>query len=233
MIYVTGDTHGEMSIAKVWDAIEPEDTLIICGDFGNIWTGSEREQFILDELDKNPGTILFVDGNHENFPMIYEYPVIEWNGGLVHQIRPSVLHLMRGQIFTIEGKTIFVMGGGTSIDKAWRIEGVSWWSQEMPTKQEYDTALDNLDSVNWKVDYVCTHVAPTDIQNKIFHKISPCGLKKPDDELTKFLQTVDEKLEYEKWFFGHYHEDFEVDKKHLLLFDDIIPIMEKTDEVQD
>lgn len=46
-------------------------------------------------------TTLFVDGNHDCHPRLADYPVKEWNGGLVHEIRPHVLHLMRGQVFNI------------------------------------------------------------------------------------------------------------------------------------
>lgn len=61
-------------------------------------------------------TTVFVDGNHENFDRLYSYPVKEWNGGKVHEIRPSVLHLMRGEVFTIEDKKFFAFGGASSHD---------------------------------------------------------------------------------------------------------------------
>lgn len=40
------------------------------------------------------------------------------------------------------------MGGGTSTDKVFRKEGVSWWKEEIPTKQEFDEAISNLDKHN-------------------------------------------------------------------------------------
>ena len=39
------------------------------------------------------------------------------HGGKVHRIRPHVLHLMRGQVFDIEGHTFFTMGGVKSVRK--------------------------------------------------------------------------------------------------------------------
>lgn len=56
------------------------------------------------------------DGNHENFDRLYAYPVEMWHGGKVHKIRPSVIHLMRGQIFELEEKKIFTFGGASSHD---------------------------------------------------------------------------------------------------------------------
>lgn len=56
----------------------------------------------------------FVDGNHENFDRLYEYPVEEWHGCKVHKIRSLVIHMMRGQVFEIEGQNIFTFGGPSS-----------------------------------------------------------------------------------------------------------------------
>ena len=79
------------------------------------------EQSVL--LSELPYTILFVDGNHENFDrLLSEFPIEDWNGGKVHKIRPNIIHLMRGHVFEIEGKRIFAMGGGYSVDKYMRRE---------------------------------------------------------------------------------------------------------------
>jgi hypothetical protein len=44
------------------------------------------------------------------------YPVEEWHGGKVHKIRPSVIHLMRGQVYELQGKKFFTFGGAQSHD---------------------------------------------------------------------------------------------------------------------
>ena len=114
MIYVTGDTHGDWVSRLSTDAfpeqkeMTKEDYVIVCGDFG-IWNDTKQERYNLDWLEDKPFTTLFVDGNHENFDRLYAMPVSEWHGGKVHEIRPSVLHLMRGEIFEIEDKSFFVM----------------------------------------------------------------------------------------------------------------------------
>ena len=59
-----------------------------------------------------PFTVLFVSGNHENFDLLKVLPTEEWHGGKVQFIRPHVIHLLRGQVFEIEGYTFFTMGGG-------------------------------------------------------------------------------------------------------------------------
>ena len=114
MIYITGDTHAEFSRFNMESFPEQkemtkEDYVIICGDFGGIWDyrgESRHDKYWLDWLEARNFTLLFVDGNHENFDRLYEYPVKDWNGGKIHEIRPHVLHLMRGQVFAIRGQTI-------------------------------------------------------------------------------------------------------------------------------
>ena len=224
MIYFTGDTHGEVTRFRDflnygeanWTA---DDTLIICGDFGYLFKNDVREHLFLNELAKRPYTICFCDGNHENFPAIYEYPVKEWNGGKVHEIRPNILHLMRGQIFTIEDKKIFAMGGAYSRDKAMRRAGYSWWPEELPTNEEYKEAAANLKAHDFKVDYIVSHTAPTELIRKVgwtpdIH----------DAELTGFLEWVMHETEYQKWFFGPLHIDEEIYGKHRALSFDVIAV---------
>ena len=123
MIYITGDTHSDFTrLTEGQFTIQAEmtknDYIIICGDFGGVWTFEEessREKEALNWLNNKNFTTLFVDGNHENFTRLYnDYSVEEWHGGKVHKIRDSVLHLMRGEIFDIEGKKIFAFGGDTN-----------------------------------------------------------------------------------------------------------------------
>ena len=118
-IFLTGDTHGDFTRFKKDSFYEQtnltkEDCVIIAGDFGGIWDGSPKEQYWLDWLEDKSFTTLFVSGNHENFAMLETYPVSDWHGGKVQRIRPSVLHLMRGQLYEIGGKRFFTMGGASS-----------------------------------------------------------------------------------------------------------------------
>ncbi len=123
MIYLTGDIHGDLkrfrkdSFSEQLDMTK-DDYVIILGDFGLIWDQeeSEDEKYHLDILEKKSYTTLFVDGNHENHDRLNSYPMMDWHGGKVHKIRPSVLHLMRAQIFSIEGMSFFTFGGAASHD---------------------------------------------------------------------------------------------------------------------
>ena len=120
MVYVTGDCHGNfqrfgMKYLPGQKVMDRDDYIIVCGDFG-FWSDTPEEEYWLDWLEKKPFTILWADGNHENFARLNELPVHEWHGGKVHFIRPHVIHLMRGQMYNIEGHTFFTMGGAQSHD---------------------------------------------------------------------------------------------------------------------
>lgn len=142
MILITGDIHGSHDISKLGDDnkvlfrnLTKSDYLIICGDFGLVWDNSEEDRRWRKWLNQRNYTTLFVDGNHENFDLLNNHPVQQWHGGKVHRISDSIIHLMRGQVFEIDGKSFFTMGGAESHDKADRILGKSYWSNELHRNQ--------------------------------------------------------------------------------------------------
>lgn len=140
MIYLTGDTHIPIDIGKLSCKSFPKqqemtrsDYVIVLGDFGLLWKKDETYDYWLDVLSKRTYTLLFLDGNHENFDWLDSLPVETWHGGRVHRIAENILHLMRGEIFEIGGSTFFTLGGAVSYDKVFRAEGISWWPQERPS----------------------------------------------------------------------------------------------------
>lgn len=224
MIFVTGDIHGSHGIRRLTSRSFPEgsslnkqDYIIILGDFGLVWDNSNEEKYWLRWLANKHWTTLWLDGNHENFDLLYNYPVERWHGGNVHIINDSVIHLMRGQVFTIGELKFFTMGGGTSIDKAYRIWGKTWWTGEMPSDKEFNNALDNLDLNHWKVDYVLTHTVSIPIMNKMDYL-------KENSYLNHFLDKLQDRLEYRHWYFGHFHLDERIDGKHTAIYNHILKI---------
>lgn len=251
MIFITGDTHasfeGRFSMAAFPEQKEmtKHDYLIICGDFGGVWenAGESRfEKYWLDWFETRNYTLLFVDGNHENFNRLYSYPVKEWNGGRVHEIRPHVLHLMRGQVFSLSGKKIFTFGGaqshdipGGALDRSdpefeqkkkyrelwwipYRIKNESWWEQELPSNREMAEGLSNLDVNEWEVDYIITHCCCSSTQ-----AVMSAGEFKPDI-LTDYFEEIKRKTRFKKWFFGHYHDNRNVSAEEILIYEQIIQI---------
>ena len=223
MIYVTGDCHGNFARFEQKHFSEQanmtkDDTVIIAGDFGGVWFGDSRDDEALDCLERLPFTVAFVDGNHENFDALATYRVEEWHSGKIQCIRPHVLHLMRGQVYELEGYRFFTLGGAMSHDTDHRINHISWWQQELPSDEEYSEALQNLERCNWQVDYVITHCAPTSIARKE-------SRHNEADRLTDFLQDVQDRTQYHYWLFGHYHDNKAVDEKHILLWEQIVQVI--------
>ena len=243
-----------------------DDFVIICGDFGGVWNydsrydstrssfkdkicldhgESKEEKYWLDWLSKKNFTLLFCDGNHENFDRLYRaYPEVDFHGGKAHQLRENVYHLMRGYVFNLCGLSFFVFGGARSHDisggilspykysteneceKAYktlrdsdamfRVEHISWWKQELPSEEEMERGLRNLAIHNWTVDHVVSHCAPTGIA-------AMAGFT-DSDRLTQYLEKICERLTFQYWFFGHYHDNFQILEKHIMLYEQIIQI---------
>lgn len=247
MVFATGDCHGNFQRFSMrhfpgQEAMDRSDYIIICGDFG-FWSDNPEEEYWLDWLEGKPFTILWVDGNHENFARLNELPVQKWHDGKVHFIRPHVIHLMRGQSYDIDGYIFFTMGGAQSHDiedgildpdapdfremlqrlrnqdrQRFRVLGRSWWPEEMPSDEEYLTALETLERAKWKVDYVITHCAPTSIARIMNRHYKP-------DTLTDFLELINKKLDFHYWLLGHYHDNRNLTEKHILIWEQIVQII--------
>lgn len=250
MIYITGDCHGNFERFNTRNFPEQkemtkDDCVIICGDFGSVWNRdgeNKTETMVLDWLECKPFTTLFVDGNHENFDRLYAYPVEEWHGGKVHKIRPSVIHMMRGQVFELEGKKIFTFGGASShdidggilewddpdykkkkkeLDKEWipyRVNHLSWWKEELPSETEMEIGRENLLKHANSVDYIVTHCTASSTAALLSH-----GTYKPDI-LTNYLEEIRQTVKFKKWFFGHYHDNQNVSTEEILLWEQVIRI---------
>ena len=251
MIYITGDTHGNVTRFSVDNFPEQkefenqdENFVIICGDFGLVWNykkETNQEKYWLNWLEDKNFTTLFVDGNHEGFSRLYTYPEKNWRGGIVHEIRPHVLHLMRGQVFNIDGCDIFTFGGARSHDIQnlldiddpdfeekrkilrkqklfYRVKNISWWEEEMPTKKEMQIGLNNLENNDWKVDYIISHDCAASTLAIYSHG------EYNTDELNSYLEEIKNKCNFKKWFFGHHHEDKQITGKEIMLYEQIVRI---------
>lgn len=227
MFLVVGDLHGLLGrfLDEVEPYIKPGDYAIVTGDFGvGFWDehNSAIEEELYNHISEKGYTILFVDGNHENFNKLYSYEESTWNGGKVHFIRHNIIHLCRGECYQIDDITLFAMGGGYTLDRSRRVPGLTWFEQEMPNKAEYDNAIANLEA-HGKVDYIISHTCPTDTV-KYMASIKKYGIADSVIEerpLTDFLQYVLDSVEYKKHYFGHFHVDMELWKNEIVLLNDI------------
>ena len=225
MIFVTGDTHGDIDfwklevLAKNHPELTRDDYVVIAGDFGGVWSEKTLDRD-LKPYEELPFTVLFVDGNHENFELLNAYPTSLWKGGKVHVIRPNIIHLLRGQVFEIEGKTFLTFGGATSTDKYFRKAYVSWWPEETPTDDDLVEAYANLEKVHYKVNYVVTHTI--DEKGLYYPPLKRGSFQFDVYPENLLLSNIEESVSYDKWFFGHYHLDGELTDKKRALYQDVI-----------
>ena len=252
MVYATGDTHTRFLRFNTSDFPEQkqmtkDDYVIVCGDFGGIWqqkTGAE-EAYWLDWLQEKRFSLLFVDGNHENYTRLSggEFETVDFCGGKAQKIRDGIYHLLRGQVYEIQGKRFFTFGGASSHDiadgildpsefateaafraeyrkwnrqgKQFRVKGVSWWPEELPSEAEMQAGVRALEAVNWEVDYVITHCLPHDVAAAL----SGCTFY--PDRLTLYFNELLRNLRFERWYCGHYHTDRTVMGKFHVLYERI------------
>ncbi|MGN0452199.1 MAG: metallophosphoesterase [Ruminococcus sp.] len=219
MIYITGDTHGDIQRFKKRELkkLSKKDYLIICGDFGFLWDESPEEEEKLEFLKAQKYTILFVDGTHENFDILESFPTVDFMGGKAGKIGRNIYHLKRGEIFNIDGKFIFTFGGGVSSDLSQLMDSGAWFERELPTVEEMKHAVANLKNYNCEVDYIITHETSLSYKHKIWRN---CTTNPVND----FLEQLATEVRYEKWFFGNLHIDFAVDENAFSVFEEIIPI---------
>ena len=247
MVYVTGDCHADFrkfSTDRFPEQKEMtrDDIVIICGDFG-IWDNSNEEKYWLKWLNEKPFTTVFVDGNHENFDRLYgtEFQTVDFHGGRAHKIRPHIFHLMRGYMFTFDGKKFWCFGGASSHDiddgildgadfetpqafyaaikqaykygKQFRINHISWWEQELPSQEEMDFGMKTLEENNFETDFIISHCCPQDVASALGFRGS--------DKLTMYFNKVASRTKFNRWYFGHYHGEESVWGKFVLHYDKI------------
>ncbi|MDO4502655.1 MAG: metallophosphoesterase family protein [Coriobacteriia bacterium] len=209
-IYLASDIHGPAYRERLADPslqdLTKDDYVIVCGDLEMIDLDEDARAANIAWLEAQPYTTLFVDGNHEEYAVLEQYPESEWMGGKDRRISPSVVFLMRGQVFQLEGRTFFTMGGAPTFMRARLMGLLEGPDPGMPTDAEIAEAERNLERCSWRVDCVLTHCVPLSLAELIFGEgktfVSPLG---------EWLDSTAAKLDFGHWFFGHYHCDCQLD----------------------
>lgn len=212
MIYITGDTHRDFSrIYKLEKDID--NMLIVLGDVGINYYLNEEDKNYKEYLKKLKLKLFCVRGNHEERPeTISTYKEVEMFGGkvFIEEEYPNLIFAKDGEIYNIDGKKILVIGGAYSVDKQYRLlHGYKWFKDEQLTKKEMDTILDKVKGKHF--DIVLTHTCPYKYEpREVF--IQGLDQSKVDKSMEHFLDKIEENINYDKWYCGHYHTEKQVDK---------------------
>lgn len=223
MIYVVADLHAyqEKWLQQIHPVLKQGDIALVAGDYGfGFWNGRYfSEETFYDWISEQPYSVLVVDGNHEQFGKLAAYPYCEIYGAKAQKIRDNIYHLCRGEIYDVLGRSVFVFGGGYSLDRARRIPGVSWFPQEMPSEEEYSLAISNLGQHRNAVDFIITHSCPLETVQYL-SSYGTFGITGAVEEqpLQTFLDYVAHSVEYQRWYFGHFHVDRELWRNQTAIF---------------
>lgn len=220
MIYYTGDIHGStIEIVTFCARFQPskDDTIVILGDVGANYFGNERDDAFKVEFAKLEPTILCIHGNHEIRPQnIPSYKTKEWNGGIVwyEEACPNILFAKDGEIYDIEGTKHLVIGGAYSVDKHYRLlRGYGWWADEQPSEEIKQYVEQQIKEKPF--DVIQSHTCP--------FKYEPIEMFLPgidqstvDDSTERWLDKIEESVDYKAWYCGHWHINKRIDKMHFL-----------------
>lgn len=220
MVYITGDIHGDLDpVYTLFENFQPtaEDVIIILGDVALNYTGRLRDRIIKENMSALKSIFFCIHGNHENRPQnIESYKEKEWHGGrvLYEEDFPNILFPVDGDIFEIDGKKCLVIGGAYSVDKLYRIRnGWNWWHDEQPTPVIKAYVEKQIES--HKVDVIFSHTCPFKyIPKECF--LSVIDQSKVDNSTEQWLDTIEESVDYEAWYIGHWHIDKKIENIHFL-----------------
>lgn len=219
MIWITGDKHGQIEAFEENPnarKIKKRDTLIICGDFGFVWDNSKQERKNLKKLSKKKYTIAFIDGCNENFSILNEYPLNEWNGGQVRKISKNIFWLQRGECYNIEDKKVLVFGGGDSPNYELQTDNLS--NSSNPTKKDYENLRNTIEKNNGEFDIIVSHEPPLSIKYCFEND------KNQPTDTNHILEEIKTNSNIKKWYFGYEHADKFIPPLYRAVFNDFVKV---------
>lgn len=227
MLYITGDTHGNFEEFKNRMSgrhLTKDDILLITGDFGFDWDSKTRDRWIAAKRDY---TVLFCDGNHENFDILKTLPETTMFGNTVGVFGNDTYRLLTGNMYEIEGLKCFVFGGAFSPDCSLRIPKVEWWPEEIPNYSQYEKAVRSLRENDYKFDLFISHTSKNAIKDRV-------GVPIPNiyDPVEKMIENLEDEIACHggSWgssWFGHFHKNLNFNDKYHCRYDGLSRIIDR------
>lgn len=222
MIYITGDRHRNFKdIDRFCSRFKTakEDLLIVLGDAGINYFLDERDYLLKCRLSAMPITFFCIHGNHEERPENIEgYKEREFMGGSVYYEEefPDILFAIDGEVYELNGRSVLVIGGAYSVDKAYRLKiGQRWFESEQPDDKTKEKVKKVLKQRKQQVDVILSHTCPYKyIPREMF--LSCVDQSSVDCSTERFLDEIEEENAYQKWYCGHYHTDKSIDRLRFL-----------------
>jgi 3-oxoacid CoA-transferase subunit A len=187
--------------------------LIILGDAGINYYLNNKDEELKNILELYKIKLFCIQGNHEERPEnISSYHEVEMFGGKVYieDNHPNLIFAKNGELYNIDEKSILVVGGAYSVDKDYRLrKGYQWFKDEQLNNKERDIILKKYKGKH--IDIVLSHTCPLKYEpTEMFLK--GIDQSKVDNTMEKFLDQLEESIEYNKWYCGHWHIEKKISK---------------------
>jgi len=220
MVFFTGDIHGNPEqIGNFCDRIRPQqnDVIVLLGDVGANYYGNRSDNLLKEYLNSFGCDFLCIHGNHEMRPSAdLGYIEICWRDGKAFQQPeyPHVIFAKDGEIYSLNGLRYLVIGGAYSVDKYYRLmRNWGWWPDEQPTEEIKDYVEQQI--MDKAFDIVLSHTCPFKYE-PVEMFIGGIDQSTVDDSTERWLDKIEEQIDYKAWFCGHWHTDKHIDKIHFL-----------------
>lgn len=222
--YITGDPHGKFSSINYFrlaKALNENDCIIILGDAGLNYFLDERDTELKEYVNGFGCKIFSIRGNHDANPKkIKTYKLTQFCGGKVffEERFPNLYFSKFGEVYNFNGTQTLVLDGAYSIDKYFRLRSEKiWFSDEQPTVQQRKRVEEKLNAINWTVDCVFSHTCPFKFEPQEFF-LPFIDQTTVDKTMEHWLDSIEERLHYNRWYFGHFHGDKKINSKVKMLF---------------
>ena len=226
-IDISADWHGEILQIQKYCAkqhLTKEYLVLVCGDAGLNFNGYHDDKPAKSIVNSLGPTFLFVRGNHEMRPQTCPYyNEVSWAGGTVYQEAefPNLLFAKDGEIYKLNDMKCICIGGAYSVDMHYRrwlgelIKKKIWWEDEQLNECEKQYVEQRLKENNWEVDLVLSHTVPYKyLPTESF--LEGIDQSTVSQETEKWLDYIESKLKYRKWYAGHFHCSKKIDNLEIV-----------------
>lgn len=129
---------------------------------------------------------------------------------------PNLLFALDGEIYDLDGIRAIAIGGAYSIDKMYRlVHGYGWWPDEQPSPAIKEKVKKALDACGCKIDAVLSHTTPLKYE-PVEAFLSFIDQREVDKSTETWLDGIESRLDYRRWYCGHYHIEKDIDRLSIL-----------------
>lgn len=252
-LFVFGDMHAhksEMSYLsksrfKEYKSLTKNDIVFFLGDFGGFFyykeyeNGFKDDKKILDNIISQKYTSVVILGNHDNYDIVEDLPIIEIFGGRMHEYSNglgSIYIAIRGEIYTFNEKKFFTFGGAKSnpenlvslnnVINGDRLTKIKYRYGEVVGRSSY---IPKISGVNYwekelptdtEIEYALNNLERHSykVDYVLSHTCPLSVIRKINkirpDSVSEFFESILGKLKFSEWHYGHFHSNISIDNFH-------------------